>query len=92
MAEIQPLVTRLKVYEAIDKERDYQDLLWGGRRHDESHSVGDFIVYMEDYLRKTKEAYTQKGNNGAMEQLRKAVALGVCCFEVHGVPDRKLEL
>ena len=82
-------MTREEVYNIINKERDYQDSLWGGRPHDEFKSVGDFIVYMDRYMTQVKEEYTTKaGNTAALDQLRKVVALGIACFEYNGVPPR----
>ena len=52
-------MSREEVYSVIDGERDYQDGLWGGRPHDEMKTVGDFLVYMDTYLRKAKEAQHQ---------------------------------
>lgn len=81
---------REEVYSLIDGERSYQDTLWGGRPHDDFKSAGDFLIYIEDYLRKAKTAYTTEAGNGpTMEVIRKITALGVACMEVHGAPARK---
>ena len=79
---------RKEVYKIVDLERDYQDSIWN---HSEKfNSVGDFLIYMDDYMRKTKEMYTtESGKEPALDVLRKIVALGIACFEVHGVPERK---
>ena len=50
--------TRREVYTVIDGERDYQDNLWGGSSHDSFKSVGDFIIYMDQYIHRAKESYT----------------------------------
>lgn len=82
-------LSREEVYSIIDGERAYQDNLWGGEAHDNYKSVGDFIVYMDRYMTKAKEAYTTKaGNAAALDQLRKVAALSVACFEYNGVPKR----
>ena len=80
------------VYEIIDGERFYQEQLWGhADEHDAFHSVGDFIVYMDEYMKRVKEKYTvAEGEEAALDMMRKVVALGVACFEIHGVPERKL--
>ncbi len=83
---------RSTIYRLLDEERDYQDIRWGDA-HDKKHNVEAFMVYMDSYLRKAKDAIT--GNGGVpegLEELRKVVALGIACFEVHGVPQRKLRL
>ncbi len=81
-------MTRESVYKIIDGERDYQGDLWN--HQDSFNSVGDFITYMDVYLIKAKQAYTEKeGAEPALDVLRKVVTLGIACFEIHGVPQRK---
>lgn len=88
-------MTREQVYEMIDKERDYQDEKWGGKEHDKNNSVGDFIIYMDVYLKKAKEQYTSATIiNGPVNELRKVIALGVACFEQLDdelVPQREMK-
>ena len=82
---------RQKVYEVIDGEREYQDKKWTPDKHG-NHEVESFILYMEHYLMKAREAIsTQNGVLGGLEQLRKVVGTGVACFEKHGVPERKID-
>lgn len=81
---------RKDVYKVIDGERSYQDIK--GELHDwaPKHSVGDFIVFMQGYLNAAvARGSKDTGWNGALEELRKVVALGVACFEQNGVPERK---
>lgn len=83
------MVTREEVYKALDSEREYQNKLWGGHAHDNFNSVGDFLTYIDMYLTRAKEQYTTvAGHGAALEMLRKVTALGVACFEIHGVPKR----
>lgn len=86
--------TRQEVYEAIDTERDYQDQRWNIATTASAgiHSVSEFILFMDDYLR---EAKTQLSRNGepqasamALETLRKVIGMGVACMEQHGAPPR----
>lgn len=82
-------MTRQEVYKVIDSERDYQDTKWGGKAHDNYHEVEAWILYMQAYLNKAiNRISSEKGPIGGLEELRKVVALGVACFEVHGVPER----
>lgn len=37
-----------------------------------------------------QELTTKEGVESALDMLRKAVALGVACFEQHGVPPRSV--
>lgn len=87
---------REDVYKVIDSERDYQNQMWSpshitdGVPADVDKQVAHFIVYMDDYMRKAKEQFAgYSGDRGALENLRKVVALGVACFERWGVPERQ---
>lgn len=87
---------REQVYKVIDGERDYQNSKWSpnhmtdGVPADEGKTVAHFIVYMDDYMTRAKHEFTGSGGDRAtLEELRKVVALGVACFEAHGVPERK---
>lgn len=78
-------MNRQVVYTILDEERVYQDKIWKGKSHD----LGNWIIYMEHYLnRAKKELSTETSDIPALHQLRKLVALGVACFEQHGVPSR----
>ncbi len=81
---------------AIAVERDYQRERWGFRQLDGSfveatHSVEEFIVYMDSYLSEAKHQISREpGNQSALDTLRKVVCLGIACFEQHGVPQREM--
>lgn len=78
--------TRGQVYGALDGERAYQVAKWGADRE----GVGNFIVYMEEYLDRAKRALTTEvGDEPALHELRKVTALGVACLEQHGAPERQ---
>jgi len=82
------------ILDAIVNERQYQARRWGTRhglnRFEETQrSVPDFLVYMKTYLDDAfRSATTEVGDDKALEALRKVVALGVACFEQHGMPVR----
>ena len=86
------------IFGALLSEREYQKRRWGFRQSDGSfventHTVGDYMVYMQDYLTEAfRRASREEGCHGAIDGLRKVVALGVRCFEEHGVPKRDLNL
>lgn len=90
-------MTRTEVFKALDTERDYQLRRWGYRQGDSTmkeatHSVGEFLVYMQDYLTEAfHEASRAPGDATAIEVMRKVVALGIACFEQNGVPVRQHE-
>jgi hypothetical protein len=83
------MTLRSEVYNTIDDERDYQDAKWGGPPHDQSETVGNFLIYLERYLVKAKDAYVDAGHSTqALHEIRKIAALAVCCMEVHWAPTR----
>jgi hypothetical protein len=82
-------LTRKEVYEILDTERAYQDEKWGAA-HDAQHTVGDFLVFMDTYLKMAKTEYTRvNGDTAALEVLRKVTALGVACMEINGAQPRQ---
>lgn len=82
-------MTREEIYKIIDAERNYQDTKWG-LQHDANHEVESYILYMEDYLNEARHLLSHaNGVEGGLDVLRKVVALGIACFESHGVPERK---
>ncbi len=83
-------MTQPEVFRILHDERTYQDVKWGTEEH-RNHTPGDYIVFMQSYLTDAiRRASTEAGWDGALEELRKVVALGVACFECNGVPERKV--
>lgn len=67
---------REEVYRVLDGERDYQDSKWPGEAH-ANHEVESWILYMDVYLNKAKQAITDNsGVDDALAKLRKVTALG----------------
>jgi hypothetical protein len=87
---------REAVFKVIDSERDYQIFRASqvGKR-EQLHSVCDYLVYMEDYLREMKTQLARIWTNDglappeALDTLRKITALGVVCMEQNGAQKRK---
>jgi hypothetical protein len=77
---------REDVYELIDKERYYQDLKWGGPDHDRTHSVGDWIVFMDIFLEKAKRGL-RRNDTEALVNILKLTSLGVAALESAGDVD-----
>jgi len=78
---------RGQVYVAIDTERDYQDTVWAGHKHE----VAGYITMMTHYHQKLVEAWTvNAGDSAAMEVMRKIAGIAVHCMEVHGAPHRQV--
>lgn len=84
---------RIKVYQVIDGERDYQDHKWGnGDVPDEEKDVAEWINYMEFHLQKAKNSVYYLDRDEALAEIRKVTALGVRAMEIHGVPARIVKL
>ena len=88
--------TRAEVYQALDGERAYQDERWGPRTDQysaQNERVADFVLYMEDYLARAKDALVNQpdpqAQEAALHMIRKVTALGVACMEVNGAPRRE---
>lgn len=87
--------TRERVFKALEDERFYQLKRWGERQSDgtfaeKPHSIGEFILYMEDYLEAARKAASRlpDEDDTALHELRKVVTLGIACFEQHDCPIR----
>ncbi len=91
-------MTTQDILNLLVSERKYQKRRWGFRQPDGSfeeskRTVGEYMVYMQDYLTEAFHAAArEEGDYPALDVLRKVVALGVRCFEEHGVPSRDLLL
>ena len=79
-------LTRKEVYEILDDERDYQDNKWGGSKHDDQHSISDWLIYIRIYLTEAENALYN--GSDSMEAIRKITAMGVAAMEANGCPKR----
>ncbi len=81
---------REDVFKEVDRERKYQTVLWEGKEH----SIEEFMLYMEDYLNEAKHIQCRLADATSkpltLAGLRKVVALGVACLEIHGCPSRDM--
>ena len=78
--------TRLEAYNAIDRERDYQDQKFGTERNP---STGEFLVYLQSYVSDAVFDLTHEpGDKTALGTIRKIAALAVACMEQNGVVER----
>lgn len=81
-------LTRNDVFFAIEQERDHQDQKWG-TLDEHPHELGAWLTIMRSLLNDAERAYmSPRGTIGALDELRKVVAVGVACMEQHGVPAR----
>lgn len=76
---------------AILGERAYQDAKWG-TIEERPKQVGAWMTLMRKLLRDAEDACATSDNDqGALGELRKVVAVGLACFEQHGVPVRDVD-
>ena len=82
------MITRDKVYGAIDTERTHQDRKWGTiEKH--PHEVGAWLTIMRHLLTKAEAAWSSNSNDReALAEIRKLLAVGVACCEAHGIETR----
>jgi hypothetical protein len=81
--------TMTEVFSAIHDERVYQDRKWGNPDQ-HPHEVGGYITLMRKLLADAEVAWcTSRGDDGALDELRKVVAVGFACMEQHGVVERE---
>lgn len=86
--------SRAAVYDAIDDERAYQDKRWSPKTTSTSgrHSVGEFVLFMQQYLDDARYQLTFNGephaSGLALDTVRKVTAMGVACMEQNGVVRR----
>jgi hypothetical protein len=81
-------MSAMTVQESIQSEREYQDAKWG-HHSQHGHEVGAWLLLMQVHLTKAQQAWAGANNDkGALEELRKVLAIGVACAEQHGLPHR----
>ena len=80
-----------EIFQAIITERAYQkrDLVDKGWRHKGTPSVEAEILLIEEYTQKLRTAWViGKGNEQALDVMRKIAGIIVRCGENHGLPPR----
>lgn len=87
-------LSRDEAWAALLSELDYQIERWNKDTTvtEGKHSVTEFLVFMDDYLREAKTMVSRNGEPGASEAalhiVRKITALGVSCMMQNGAPHR----
>jgi hypothetical protein len=76
------------VMSAIHDERVFQNRKWGTiEQH--PHEVGGWLTIMRKLLTDAEAEWAGKsGDIGALDELRKVVAVGIACMEQHGAIPR----
>ena len=77
-----------QVFEAIKRERKFQDKKWGSLS-EHPHTVGEWILIMQKELREASDAWCSKrGDVGVLEEILQVVSVGFACMEQHGFIER----
>jgi hypothetical protein len=90
--------SREEVYKAIDSERNYQQMRivrdGSTATNENPHTPEEFLLYMEHYMflaRQTASTvWGPKCKPILLSDIRKVLALGVACMEIHGAPHRDM--
>lgn len=81
-----------EVFEAIRRERDFQDHKWGTIQ-ERPHTVGEWLLIAERELQEAKEAWCKgHGDYGALEELIQVAAVVTACLEQHGIVESPVRL
>lgn len=73
-----------EVMSAVHDERVFQNRKWGTIT-EHPHEVGGYLTLMRKLLCDAEQAWSsQKGDVGALDEIRKVVAVGIACMEQHG--------
>ena len=79
---------RQHVFDAINRERTYQDHKWGGIA-DHPHTVAEWILILESELQEAKKAWVHgKGDAAALCEILQVAAVAVATLEQHGCVGR----
>lgn len=81
------MTDRRLIFEAIDRERDFQDRKWG-TIHGRPHEIATWLVILRAELAEAEQAWLKEGHPNALRELLQVVAVGVACLEQHGVYER----
>jgi len=73
-----------EVMSAVHDERIFQNRKWGTIT-EHPHEVGGYLTLMRKLLCDAEQAWSsQRGDVGALDEIRKVVAVGIACMEQHG--------
>lgn len=77
------------VITAVLKERDFQDDKFGPITGAGGHTLGEWVLLIEDELAEAKKALIKggKGRDSLRSELVQVAALAVACLEQHGTDD-----
>ena len=80
---------REKTYKAINGERDFQDGFKANWAHNNHPSVGEELLLAQHYLAEAQSLWVlKKGDDAAMNSVRKVLGVLVRAADNHGLPER----
>lgn len=80
--------SREEIYEAVDRERSYQDRKWGTFAEGRSHALPAWMLIMRKELEEAENAWMKSTDDDVRRELLQVVAVGVAALEEHGVTER----
>jgi len=79
------------IFDAIKRERDYQDEKWGSPLVN-PHEIPAWLMIMRRELNEAMDEWTRRkgktANQEALKEILQVIAVGVACLEQHGVIER----
>lgn len=83
LADVRRSLYRSDIFEAVVKERDFQDSKYGVS----GHSIGAWLLIMEAELNEAKEAAIKPktGRDNVISEIIQCMAVCMACLEQHGV-------
>jgi len=77
------------VFDAVVREREYQDNKWG-TIEDHPHDVPGWILIMRKELEEAEDEWVHNGGDvPALREILQVIAIGVAALEQHGVFERE---
>ena len=65
----------------IEKERERQDVKWGGVAHDDEHTTAEFVQLIQDYAGRARTMAGMNSPDKARNRLIQVAALAVAAVE-----------
>lgn len=71
----------MSIYDEIQKERLRQDQKWGGPKHDDTHSIPEWVMFIKDYASWARQMTSMGSIGKARRRLIQVAALAVAAVE-----------
>lgn len=86
------MINRQEIYQAIDREREYQIRKRPGS-HARGHEIPGWLAIMRAELAEAEEAWVRgdgaPANAASLAEILQILATGVAAIEQHGIAERK---